>query len=84
MQLEKEAAKAGGAVHALIGNHEFMNVVGDLRYVSDGELAAFADGPRQTPVGREPEGSFPKVPSRIFTVGNLRQVVFEPTTPSCA
>lgn len=69
MQLEKEAAKAGGAVHALIGNHEFMNVVGDLRYVSDGELAAFADGPRQTPVGREPEGSFPKYRAAFLPSG---------------
>ena len=31
MRLEGEAAQAGGAVHALIGNHEAMNVYGDLR-----------------------------------------------------
>ncbi|HMU40295.1 MAG TPA: metallophosphoesterase [Pseudomonadota bacterium] len=54
MQLEVSAQKAGGKVHALIGNHEYMTMMGDLRYVSDGELAAFGDGPRQTPVGREP------------------------------
>lgn len=41
MALEPQAAKAGGRVHALIGNHEVMNVVGDLRYVSPGEYAAF-------------------------------------------
>jgi hypothetical protein len=28
MRLEKEAEKAGGRVHALIGNHEFMNIAG--------------------------------------------------------
>jgi len=28
MRLEKEAEKAGGMVHALIGNHEFMNIAG--------------------------------------------------------
>lgn len=54
MQLEQQAEKSGGKVHALIGNHEYMTMMGDLRYVSDGELAAFGDGPRQTPVGREP------------------------------
>jgi hypothetical protein len=43
MRLEEEAAKAGGAVHALIGNHEAMNVYGDLRYVWPGEIAAFRD-----------------------------------------
>ncbi|QKG72244.1 metallophosphoesterase [Erythrobacter mangrovi] len=39
--LEKEAAKAGGKVVVLLGNHEAMNVIGDLRYVDPGEYAAF-------------------------------------------
>ena len=43
MRLEKEAAAAGGAVHALLGNHEVMNIVGDLRYVSPAEFATFSD-----------------------------------------
>lgn len=43
MRLEKEAQSAGGAVHVLIGNHESMNLIGDLRYVSKAEYAAFAD-----------------------------------------
>ncbi len=43
MRLEKQAAEAGGQVHALIGNHEAMNIYGDLRYVSAGEFAAFRD-----------------------------------------
>jgi len=42
-QLADEAHDAGGAVYALSGNHEVMNVELDLRYVSDGGLAAFAD-----------------------------------------
>jgi hypothetical protein len=42
MQLEAEAEAAGGMVHVLIGNHEAMNLVGDLRYVSSSEYAAFA------------------------------------------
>jgi len=43
MRLEPQAIQAGGRVHALIGNHEAMNVEGDLRYVHPGEYAAFAD-----------------------------------------
>jgi hypothetical protein len=43
MQLESAAEAAGGMVHVLVGNHEVMNLVGDLRYVSTSEYAAFAD-----------------------------------------
>lgn len=42
MRLEQEALQADGRVHVLIGNHEVMNIVGDLRYVHAGEYAAFA------------------------------------------
>ncbi len=41
MRLEKRARKAGGYVHCLIGNHDAMNVYGDLRYVTPEEFAAF-------------------------------------------
>jgi hypothetical protein len=41
-KLGKQAKKKGGRVHNLIGNHEAMNVYGDLRYVTDGEFKAFA------------------------------------------
>lgn len=42
MGIEPEAETAGGAVHLLLGNHEVMNLVGDLRYVSIEEYAAFS------------------------------------------
>ena len=40
-KLEKQASKAGGRLHLLIGNHEHMNITGDLRYVHPGEYEAF-------------------------------------------
>ena len=43
MRLEREALRSGGRVHQLLGNHEVMNLIGDLRYVSDEEYAAFLD-----------------------------------------
>ena len=42
-QLAKQAKRKGGRVHSLIGNHEVLNVIGDLRYVHPGEYEAFAD-----------------------------------------
>lgn len=41
--LARQARKRGGRVHNLMGNHEAMNVYGDLRYTVTGEFAAFAD-----------------------------------------
>jgi len=41
IKLARQAKKQGGYVHMLIGNHESMNVVGDLRYVTKGEFNAF-------------------------------------------
>jgi hypothetical protein len=41
MSLETKSKRRGGAVHFVLGNHEAMNVSGDLRYVHPGEYAAF-------------------------------------------
>lgn len=41
MALEPQARKAKGQVHALIGNHEAMDLYGDLRYVTKQDYASF-------------------------------------------
>jgi Calcineurin-like phosphoesterase len=43
MGLEQKASARGGRVVSLLGNHEVMNVTGDLRYVTAGNYAEFAD-----------------------------------------
>jgi hypothetical protein len=43
MRLQGEALAQGGQVHVVLGNHETMNLLGDLRYVDPGEYASYAD-----------------------------------------
>ena len=43
MALQPEATKAGGRIVPLLGNHEVMNIMGDLRYVTPTNYAEFAD-----------------------------------------
>jgi hypothetical protein len=43
ISLDQQAEKAGGQVVSLLGNHEVMNLMGDLRYVSAGNYASFVD-----------------------------------------
>src|SRR5947209_5918865 len=42
-QLQREAPRKGGKVVVILGNHEAMNLLGDNRYTTVGEYAAFAD-----------------------------------------
>ncbi len=42
MRLQEDAVHSGGQVHVVLGNHEVMNLVGDVRYVSEEEYRAFA------------------------------------------
>jgi hypothetical protein len=50
-QLQSEAPRAGGRVIVVLGNHEAMNLLGDFRYTTAGEYAAFAD--ERSPARRE-------------------------------
>lgn len=40
IKLQAQAEAAGGRVHVVMGNHELMNITGDLRDVSEAEYAA--------------------------------------------
>jgi hypothetical protein len=40
-ELHNKAQKEGGAVYSLLGNHELMNVMGDMSYVSQNNIKSF-------------------------------------------
>lgn len=56
-RLSVEASEAGGAVHVLNGNHELMNSVGDLRYVTPDGMRDYANVP--SPASAEFPPGFP-------------------------
>jgi Calcineurin-like phosphoesterase len=47
MQLENQAPAVKGKAIVLLGNHEIMNLIGDLRYVPPEEYANYADAQSQ-------------------------------------
>ena len=61
MKLETQAEESGGKVHMLLGNHEIMNLTGDLAYVSKEEFSSYIDdedpGDRQAAMARFREGA---------------------------
>lgn len=70
--LQRDAPAAGGAVHALLGNHEVMNLTGDLRYVHPGEIEAFGGpGPREAALSRDGDyGAWLRGRSAVARVGD--------------
>lgn len=50
--LHEQAARAGGAVHSLNGNHEIMNAQGDFRYVTPGGFAQFTSVTEKSPLAQ--------------------------------
>merc|ERR1719277_290686 len=46
-ELRRQAPLSGGRVINLIGNHELMNIINDLRYVSDGDYQVFGGAARR-------------------------------------
>jgi hypothetical protein len=55
MRLQGEALSAGGRLHVVLGNHEAMNLLGDLRYVVAAEYASYAPDEPQDVRDRERE-----------------------------
>ncbi len=68
-----QAERAGGALYLLNGNHEIMNVVGDLRYVARGAFAAFENVP-----GIDSEGAAVR---HLPEFARARQAAFLPGGP---
>lgn len=62
--VQRQAAEAGGTLHILNGNHEFMNALGDLRYVTPGGFADFADAPGVDPNAPELARIITQVPEQ--------------------
>ena len=54
MRLEKEARPAGGRVIVLLGNHDVMNILGDLSAVQPAEYEEWKEP--DTPASRTPSG----------------------------
>jgi hypothetical protein len=84
-RLEGEAARAGGKVHALLGNHEVMRMIGDLRYVSAQEYSAFrgleSDELRERVYARlvADNAARAKVANQPFDASAFRKLFFEQT-----
>jgi hypothetical protein len=58
MTLQRDAARQSGHVIVLMGNHEAMNIYGDLRYVTESDYASFADDKTAT----RHKGAYPSRP----------------------
>lgn len=75
MRLEGEAARAGGGVHALIGNHEAMVLAGNWSYLTADEIDSFG-GEEEFRKAVGPEGKYGKWIRSHDAVLKLNDVLF--------
>ena len=75
MSLEKQASAAGGRVHALLGNHEVMQMVGETRDASPEIFASFG-GEDATREAFGPRGRYGKWLRSKPAVGEIEGTIF--------
>ena len=70
-RLEQESIAAGGRAHVLLGNHEVMNLMRDLRYVNPASYRDFAREERKAD-RRRATGQFAKLEGDGFGAASFR------------
>ena len=53
--LTQQASAVGDRVYSILGNHEIMNLMGDLRYVTKGDNESFG-GPQERKIAWSSKG----------------------------
>jgi hypothetical protein len=87
MKLQREAPRKGGRVIVLVGNHEAMNMTGDLRYVHPGDYKAFTDRDSEARRDRVYEANRDKIESAYrardpnMTPAAIREAWMKATPP---
>ena len=81
MRLQPEASAAGGQVIVVAGNHELMNLIGDLRYISSAEYKAFeAEEPASMRAAEFQE--YLRLPENAETTDAAAKAAFDKNYPS--
>ena len=83
-ELHNQASQHGGAVYSLMGNHEFMNVDGDMRFVSHSNIREFdnllknvAKQPNLLKICANPDISIPKGDIIRYCAGYFARIIEE-------
>ena len=80
IRLQQEAQSAGGYVHVVAGNHELMNLIGDLRYVSKEEYEAFTSE-ETAPMRELAFQKFLSAPPQPFVSEQAARIAFDKKFP---
>jgi hypothetical protein len=75
-RLEGEAKAAGGALIALLGNHELMNAAGDFRYVTPGAMTDFDEVATDRLAALAPGGVYARKLAQLNVIAIVGDTVF--------